>query len=251
MNRKMLLLNLALLALAGLLIWQLRVRRLTAEAHERAVLQKDGEGRAVMAPPAPAPVSPVAPAEYIDSVQRMLFSKDRNPNVIVDPPPPPKPAPPPPVMPALPRYYGQIHFGGDPVVILSPATSTSQKSYAVGEKIGEFKVIAFDKDSITFEWNGGPVVKKLDDLGVKDEQPAQQQAAYAPPPPPAQSNSVVAIGGGPANSTPPAIGNDMGGGFHACTNPDDGSPNGTVVDGYRKVINQGLMGKSCFWEPVK
>lgn len=269
MNKKVLLLNLALLALAGLLLWQLRARRQQAEMHERAVLLKDAQARVLLAPPAPAPVPPVAPAEYIDSVQKMLFSKDRNPNVIVDPPPAPKPAPPPPPMPPLPRYYGQIHFGGDPVVILSPATVSTQKSYAVGEKIGaedaackniekdnpgicEFKVLAFDKDSITFEWNGHEVEKKLSDLKSKDVQPPQQQVAAAPPPP-VQPNSVVAIGGAgsSANNPPPAVGNDMGGGLHACTNPDDGSPSGTVVGGYRKVINQGLMGKSCYWEQVK
>jgi hypothetical protein len=268
-NKKVLLLNLALLALAGLLFWQLRLRRQQAEMHERAVLLKNAQARILLAPPAPTPVPPVAPAEYIDSVQKMLFSKDRNPNVIVDPPPAPKPAPPPPPMPALPRYYGQIHFGGDPVVILSTATSSAQKSYAVGEKITvddpackniekehpgicDFKLLAFDKDSITFEWNGQEVDKKLTDLKSKDAQPPQQVAAAAPPPPPPQSSSVTSIGAeSSANNPPPAVGNDMGGGLHACTNPDDGSPSGTVVGGYRKVINQGLMGKSCYWEQVK
>lgn len=256
MNRKVMLLNLALLALAGLLIWQLRVRRQVAEAHELAVLHKDAQGRVLLAPPQPAPVPPVAPAEYIDSVQRMLFSKDRNPNVIVDPPPPPKPEPPPPVMPPLPRYYGQIHFGGDPEIILSPATNTNQKGYAVGDKIGEFKVVAFNLDSITFDWDGKLVEKKLTDLGVKAAPPGQQPDAPTPPPPPPppaqQSSSVVAIGAGPsANSPPAAVGIDMGGGFHACTYPDDGSPSGTIVDGYKKTINQGMMGKSCFWEKVQ
>jgi hypothetical protein len=251
-NRKVLLLNLALLALIGLLVWQLRVRRQVAEAHERAVLLKDGHSQAVLAPPPPPPVPPVAPAEYIDSVQKMLFSKDRNPNVIVDPPPPPKPAPAPPPMPALPHYYGQMHFGGPPVVVLSSASANDQKSYAVGEKIGDFTVVAFDKDTITFDWDGKQVVRPLDDLRPKDAK-AGQPASAPPPPPPAQTSSVTAIGAGPSasNNPPPAVGADMGGGFHACTNPDDGSPSGTVVDGYRKVINQGLMGKSCYWEQIK
>lgn len=248
MNRKILSLNLALLALVGLLLWQLRVRRQQSEAHERAVLLKDGRSQAVLPPPLPAPVPPVAPSEYIDSVQKMLFAKDRNPNVIVDPPPPPKPAPAPPPMPALPRYYGQMHFGGD-VVVLSPASSGDQKSYAVGEKVGEFTVVAFDRDNITFDWDGKQIVRPLDDLKPKDSQP--QQRAAAAPPQPSQASSIVSISAQTAAKTPPAVGNDMGGGFHACTNPDDGSPSGTVVDGYRKVINQGLMGKSCYWEPVK
>jgi hypothetical protein len=246
----MLFLNFALLAMAGVLIWQLRVRRQSAEAHESAVLQKDGQGRAQLAPPSPALVPPVVPAEYNDSVQKMLFAKDRNPNVIFDPPPPPKPAPPPPVMPALPRYYGQIHFGGDPVVILSPATTNEQKSYAVGEKIGDFKVLAFDRESITFEWNGGPVVKKISDLQPKDAQP--QQAAVAPAPPP-QTSSLVNIGSGTstaAATVAPGVGNDVGGGFYVCK-PGDTSPSGTVVDGYRKVQSMGLMGSSCRWEKMQ
>ena len=250
MNRKVMLLNLALLALAGILIWQLHLRRQVASAHERAVLLKDGHGQALLAPPAPEPVPPVAPAEYIDSVQKMLFSKDRNPNVIVDPPPPPKPAPAPPPMPALPHYFGQMHFGGPPVVVLSSATANDQKSYGVGEKIGEFTVVAFDQETITFDWDGKQVERNLADLRPKEAQLPQQAAA--PPPQPAQSGSMVAIGAGTtANKPPPAVGADMGGGFHACTNPDDGSPSGTVVGGYRKVINQGLMGKSCYWEQMK
>jgi hypothetical protein len=252
-NRKVLSLNLALLALIGLLVWQLRARRQAAEAHERAVLLKDGQGRTLLAPPAPAPVPPVAPAEYIDSVQRMLFAKDRNPNVIVDPPPP---APPPKheepkPMPPLPRYYGQIHFGGDPVVILSSAAANDQKSYAVGEKIGAFTVVAFDKDSITFDWDGKQVERSLTDLKPKDPQaPQQQQQSSAPPPQPAQS-SVVAIGASPSASTvPPGLGIDVGGGYYGCK-AGDTSPSGTIVDGYRKVQNMGLMGSSCRWEKVQ
>lgn len=250
MNRKIALLNLALLALIGLLVWQLRVRRQEAAAKEQAVLLKEARKQALLAPPPPAPVPPVAPAEYIDTVQKMLFSKDRNPNVIVEVPPPAPPPPPPPVMPPLPRYFGQIHFGGDPVVILSLGAPSEQKGYAIGDKIGEFKVLAFDPDSITFEWNGGPVVKKLSDMKPKDAQ-ALQQVAAAPAPQP-QSNAVVAIGSnsGTNGAPPPSVGPDMGGGFHACVMSDT-SPAGTVIDGYRKIISQTLMGKSCAWEQVK
>ncbi len=44
----------------------------------------------------------------------------------------------------------------------------------------------------------------------------------------------------------PEIGIDLGSGFRACV-PDDQSPTGTVVDGYRKVIGKSLMGRSCLW----
>lgn len=254
MNRKVLLLNLALLALIGLLAWQLHLRRQAAQAHQRAVLLKDAQSRVLLAPPPPAPVPPVAPAEYIDSVQKMLFSKDRNPNVIVDPPPPPKPAPAPPPMPPLPRYYGQIHFGGDPVVILSSPAANDQKSYAVGDKIGEFKVVAFNQDSITLDWDGKPVVKQLTDLKPKDA-PQPGQLAAAAPPQSAQASpfsSVVSVGStsSSANAPPSVVGNDMGGGYYNCKG-DDNSPSGTIVGGYKKTSAQGLMGFTCRWEKVQ
>jgi hypothetical protein len=251
MNRKIVSLNLALLALIGLLVWQLRERREQASARERAVLLKGGRNQALLAPPPPPPVPPVAPAEYIDTVQKMLFSKDRNPNVIIDVPPPPPPPPPPPKMPALPHYYGQIRFGGDPVVILSGAAANNQKGYAVGEQIGEFKVVSFDHDSITFDWNGQEVVRTLAELKPKDVPPPQQPAAAQTPAQPAASNGVVSIGANGSNGNlPSVVGNDMGAGNFACK-MDDTSPAGTVAGGYKKVVTRGLMGNSCYWEQVK
>ena len=148
MNRKVLLLNLALLALAATLGWQLRVRWLDARTHERTFLSRTPAGPPVLPPPPAQLPKPVSPADYIDVAQKTLFSKDRNPNVIVDPPPP-APAPPKP----------------------------------------------------------------------------------APP-------------------KEPGLGVDMGGGFRACV-PGDPSPAGTVLNGYRKVVAQSLMGPSCHWEQVK
>jgi mannose-6-phosphate isomerase-like protein (cupin superfamily) len=55
----------------------------------------------------------------------------------------------------------------------------------------------------------------------------------------------------PAPSPPgkkPALGADLGSGFRACVTGED-SPDGTVVDGYRKMINQSFLGKNCIWKP--
>lgn len=252
MNRKIILLNLALLGLIALLVWQLRVRRLGLEAQERAVLLKGARGQTILAPPPAPPVHPAAPAEYIDTVQKMLFSKDRNPNVIVEvPAPAPPPAPPPP-MPALPTYYGQIHFGGAPVVELRSAATKEQRGYEAGEKIGEFTVIGFDADSVTFEWNGQQIVRSLAELKPKDAQ-AQAQAVAPPPQAPAQQSAVTAIGAdNPAASpVPSVVGVDVGGGFYGCK-PDDTSPSGTIVNGYQKTATKGIFGAyTCRWEQVK
>lgn len=46
----------------------------------------------------------------------------------------------------------------------------------------------------------------------------------------------------------PAQGVDLGSGFRACV-PGDNSPDGTVVDGYRKMISYSFLGPSCIWKP--
>src|SRR6185295_17971778 len=107
MNRKILLLNLALLALLGTLGWMLRAHWQQARAEHLATLAKAPRVNAQLPPPAPVPPQPAVPANYLEVAQRMLFSKDRNPNVIIEappPPPPPKPEEPPPPRPV---YFGQ------------------------------------------------------------------------------------------------------------------------------------------------
>ena len=104
MNRRLVLLNLALLAFAGALVWTLRANWIQSKARERAVLQRKVAAKAVLAPPALPTVKAVAPADYIDVAGKMLFSKDRNPTVVVELPKPP----PEPVMPALADMLSKI-----------------------------------------------------------------------------------------------------------------------------------------------
>ena len=243
MNRRILLLSLALIALAGSLGWLLRQKWLDARAHEQAVLSQPARVRALQPPPSPPAPAPVSPADYVEVAQKTLFSKDRNPNIVVDPPPPPKPDPP---LPPLPVYWGQMQFG-DPVVILTAPKVPEQKSYHAGDNVGDFKLVAFNGDSITFDWNGKQVERKLSELAPKDASlaPAAASAAAAPP---LQVTNIAPVPPPPSNA-PPAAGTDMGGGFKACTG--DSAPAGTVVGGYRKVIGQSLMGPTCHWEQVK
>ena len=163
MNRRLVLLNLALLALAGALVWTLRTHWLAAKTRERAVLQRKVAAKAVMPPPALPAVIIVAPAEYIDVAGKMLFSKDRNPIVVIEPP---KPAPEP-VMPALPSYHGQMAIG-EPVVFLSMTANAAQRSYHAGEQVGDFKLVSFDDSRIAFEWKGKNVERKLEELRPKE-----------------------------------------------------------------------------------
>ena len=163
MNRRLILLNLALLALAGALVWALRANWIQAKARERAVLQRKVAAKAVLAPPPLPTVKTVAPAEYIDVAGKMLFSKDRNPTVVVEPP---KPVPEP-VMPALPNYHGQMAIG-EPVILLSTSANAAQHSYHAGDQIGDFKLVSFDENRVAFEWKGKNVERKLEELRPKE-----------------------------------------------------------------------------------
>jgi len=249
MNRRLLLLNLALLALAASLGWLLREHWLAAQAHERAIFEQAARKKPVL-PPAPVmPPKPVTPAEYIDVASKTLFAADRNSNVIVDPP---KPAPPPPPMPALPSYFGQMGIG-EPVVFLSNAT-TPQKSYHAGEKIGPFQIVSFNLEKIAFQWNDQTVERKPEELRPKEAPPQLTQPIAATQFPPSQQqsqSSSKSLGGSSdlSNKTDSTIGVDMGAGNHACVMGDT-SPAGTIVNGMKKMMPRGLMGASCYWEPV-
>ena len=163
MNRRLVLLNLALLALAGALVWTLRTNWLASKARERAVLQRKVAAKTVLAPPPLPTVKAVAPAEYIDVAGKMLFSKDRNPTVVVEPPKPP----PEPVMPALPNYHGQMSIG-EPVILLSTSAAGAQRSYHAGDQVGDFKLVSFDEARADFEWKGKNVERKLEELRPKE-----------------------------------------------------------------------------------
>src|SRR5258707_7685129 len=150
MKRRLILLNLVLLVAIAVAGNALRDRYLAAKAHEQQVLKQ----KPPLVPPPQIPdtpkTPPVAAATYADVAQKMLFTRDRNPNVIVEPPK----VPPPKVMPPLPFAYGVMDFGSGPIVLLAEKAGGQNKSYHPGDKIGEFKIASVSSRDITFEWDG-------------------------------------------------------------------------------------------------
>jgi len=243
MNRKILALNLGLLLLLGTLGWMLRAHWREARARQLATLAKPPRQNALLAPPSPVPPEPAVPANYLDVAQKTLFSKDRNPNVIIEvapSPPPPKEEPPPP----RPSYYGQMGLG-EPVAFLSIAKG-GQKGFRVGEDVGPFKLVAFNRETITFEWQGKELQYPLAELKPKDDAPGARPAAAQAPVP------------GKVESLGPAIGLEekgtvMGtavGDTRTCV-AGDKSPAGTVRDSFKKSIVPGPFGQMCQWELIK
>ena len=259
MKAKILALNLLLLAGIALIAWQARVRWMEARTRRNTVLN-------VAAKPAPPPplvpaAKPDAPqaAKYAEVAQKNLFSKDRNPNVIIDPPKVEQPKP----MPALPVVYGVLGLPSGTRAIMAVKAGDDSRPVREGDKVGEFKIVALDPQNVTFDWEGKQVSRKIDDLidrsshgqtgpasqntsgqvvasavplpGQQGPQPQQQPSNNQPAP---QSNSNV-------------LGVEMGSpgqSIRACR-PGESSPAGTVLEGYKKVLIPTPMGDQCKWVP--
>lgn len=254
MNRKLILLNVVLLALAGWLFWMLRLKWVELHKHEHTVLALSPEVRKRLMIPSPIPqFKPMAATDYNEVAQKNLFAKDRNPNVIVDPPPAPPPPPPPPPMPALPSYYGTMALFGDPVVVLK-LPKGAQKNYHAGDKVGPFQLVSFDREKVVFDWNGKTVERKPEELKEKAAAPEDAAAAPAPQAPVASGNnggSARSIGGAAneAAKVSEVLGPDNGGNVRMCVKGDTSAP-GTVIDGYKKRIATNMFGETCMWERV-
>lgn len=247
MNRKVVFLNLVLLVLAGWLFWMLRLKWLELHQHEHTVLALSPQVRQRLVIPSPnLLLKPPAAADYIDVARNMLFAKDRNPNVIVDPPPAPPPAPPPPPMPDLPAYYGTMALFGDPVVLLS-LPKGPQKKYHAGDKVGPFQLVSFDREKVVFDWNGKTVERKPEEL--KEQASSQQQQAAEAQPTRVEPVKLIPDPPPDAPKISEKIGKDNGGGVRMCVQGDT-TPPGTIVDGYKKVETMNMFGKTCMWQLV-
>jgi hypothetical protein len=254
LRRNLLALDLLLLALCGLGGW-----RFTEFRRERLADQASYLKRREVAVPAPVvlmpqPLAPVAAGPYVEVAQKLLLSADRNPSVILD-------VVPPKVMPALPRAYGAMDLGDGPRVVLAAAHGSPQRSYAVGETIGEFKLLAITQAGVVFEWDGKQVAARygeLRDLTVPE--PARTAAAPAARPAPGQGPQAAPPPGAPpapagvqtiVSSTNAQGKPGPGNGWARPCQRGDTSPDGTVADGYRKVIQDIGFGKNCYWEKVQ
>ncbi|QOY86533.1 hypothetical protein [Paludibaculum fermentans] len=258
MRRNLILLDLLLLALIAAVSWQLWNGYKDRAVRQQAFLTAPAPAAPpalVSIPPAPGQVSA---SNYYEVASVLPFSKDRNPTVIVDVVAP-KP------VPAFPRYYGMMNWGGGPKVILSPNPGGAQKSYVVGDKVGDFKLVSIAQAGLVFEWEGKQLPAKYEEM--RDSGGGSQQATNSGGGQSAASStaSVVNVtapgssgGDSPVKSVTSTVvsviggdvrrpGPDVGAGIRGCQ-PGDPTPAGVIVDGYRKLVTETPFGKSCRWE---
>jgi hypothetical protein len=237
-------LNLTLLLCIGTEAWQLRKDWVAARTRERALLRRGVKPE----PPPPViytkSVEPVLAASYADIALKMLFSRDRNPTVVVEAPalPPPKP------MPPLPLLYGVMNLVDGATAIMSVKAGARHLGVRAGDQVGEFTLLAVSHDEITLEWEGKEITKSIDEMIDRSGQPpatadstAQRTAS------PALSAAASLTSPKPKGEAAP--GADTGSRLRACQ-PGDTSPAGTQSGGFRKVVSNTPFGEQCRWEPL-
>jgi hypothetical protein len=243
---RLFLLNVLLLggiAMATLKLLELREETARREdlVHAGAPKLPHAKGTSGVAPP-----DRTVAANYLDIAARLLFSKDRNPTVIIAPPPVKQ-------MPPYPFAYGVLMVADPPIIMMAARKGEGQKGYRAGDQIADFKILNFDARTIVFEWDGKKYPKNIQELVDRDPQSAallnrQNTPAAAEPAAAAPAAGVQNLSS--QNPAPGTQGIDMGGGLRACT-AGDTAPAGTVSDGYRKVVSETPFGKVCRWEKVK
>ena len=236
MKRRLWLINLLLLAGIASGSWFWWNRGIDAQRRRAAVLNTAAKQSGQAPVEAASTFQPVQPSDYLEVAQKLLFSKDRNPNVELDPPPPPKP------MPALPKAHGVFTLADPPSVILSEKAGSPQRGYRPGEQIGAFRVVEVTSQDVEFEWEGKRVRRKLEELTDKTAPPPAAPAAAPAPAAAAPAQTTTVISGAakpPERSDQPK----------PCELSDT-TPEGTVVNGMKKGYSNTPFGRICRWDPV-
>jgi hypothetical protein len=245
-TRKLILLDVALAALFFFLVWQMR--REWVEAHARAQAFLSTPVGRVPAPHLAAlpKIAPLAAVAYAEVAQMNLFSKDRNPQVIVDVDPP-KVKP----IPAFPVARGVLLWEGTPpVVLLSLRKGGPQKGYRAGDQVGDWKLVSVDSQYVVFEWDGKEFKKRIDELMDRSAQVAEtvQSPAAAPASNVAPAAKAQSLSDSATKSDHWV---DVGATDMRGCKPGDDTATGTVVDGFKKVVSATPFGSACRWEQVK
>jgi hypothetical protein len=259
MKRKLLLLNLALLAL--LLAGGFELHRRVEQARSRyEILQRFEAAKEVPQFPSPQGPDRVRQADYLPIVDRMLFYQDRNAIVEVE-------APEVKVVqrPALPVLSGVINFGEGPIALMADDARADPRPVKVGEKVGEYTFLGFSGDKLKLAWQGEEIEVSPDSLaGDLDSGSRASSRAGAPAGNSSTSAARRALANrrqatrAEANTQPaPADTRKALGGRHNIgaeirpgvfrADPKDTAPAGTEYEGYRKVVNRTPFGNQSWW----
>ena len=248
MKPGLILASVVLAAALAAVIWQGSVEWKRVNAQRAAMVNAPLKPIVIPSPAPMAIAAPVSAVQYADVAEKNLFSKDRNPNVVIEQKPQEEKK-----MPALPSLYGVMGLPSGVQALMAESKGGPGRPMRSGDTIGEFKILALDTVNVTFGWNGKEISRKVDELidrsaGAAAGGPAAPAAvvgpAAPPPPPPAVSNSNSAGKHGAIQ-----VGTPVEPAYNCLGN--DSSPAGTVDDGYRKTILPSPFGSLCKWVAIR
>jgi len=241
---KLIALNLLLVVALVAIVWQARIRWNEAKIrHENNLHVQVKTAPAPAFSPTPKPDGAQA-TKYAEVATKDLFSKDRNPDVVIEPPKVEKPK----VMPPLPVVYGVLGLPSGTKAIMAEKAGGNSKPVHAGDTIGEFRIASLDPQHVVFDWDGKQISKNIEDLMDRSSgapppggaASGSQAGSNTPPPPPRPVAPTAAAA--PGAEVPTAAGQSQ----RSCV-PGDTSPAGTVVDGYRKNVTATPFGSICSW----
>jgi hypothetical protein len=198
--------------------------------------------------PAPADPSPTRPADFMPVVDRLLFSADRNAEVVVETAEVEVDR-----RPALPQLAGLVDFGGGPTALMTADAAKPPVWLAIGDKVGDFVFEGLEGEDIKLKWKEESFTATREQLSRALEparRPAGGRSANVgrtrPPQGPraaAAAKPADLAGVGKDNR----IGPEIGPGRYAVVRGDD-SPEGTEHNGLVKKVRKTPFGSSAWWE---
>jgi hypothetical protein len=261
MKRKLMLLNLALLAF--LVASGFEFDRRVEQAHSRyEILQRFDAAKQTPQFPAPQGPARVRQAEYLPIVDHLLFYQDRNAVVEVE-------APEEKVVerPALPVLSGVVNFGEGPIALMADDSKSDPRPVKVGEKVGEYTFLGFAGNNLKLSWQSEEFEVSQDRLAAELESRPRAAGSRSAGPAAGGSSSPAARRAAasrrpttrPEPSAQQAAADNrktIGGRFNIGheirpgvfrADPKDTAPAGTEFEGYRKVVNPTPFGNQSWW----
>lgn len=250
MRRSLLLLNLVLLAAAGLLGYRLNVEW---KNYRSRVSWVYGPAHAEQPTNAAAPASTATLENWAEIIARNVFSAERT-NALASA----SAAPPEPVV------FGTMNLGSGPIALMSEAPGRGYRQVRLGEPIGGYKLIAVEGQKVTLEWPGGQIKIDAAESASRTRSESSSGVSAAPvSPPPTTYAPPRSAAGGPVvvspNPSSPTTGSSLldrypqlrGLATREQLADLEREPPGTVRNGKIKRAEPWLFGVRIYWDDVK
>jgi hypothetical protein len=161
-------------------------------------------------------------------------------------------------MPELPVLYGTMNLGGGMFAMMAPGDQANGLSQPVhlGEEVGGYKLVSIADSQVVVAWGEKQFTVNVWESARKIPRIVERSGPTAPSAEPsgATGGPRAAAMAASRSGAPVVVGSTQEkksfAGFHAPPGATPDAPEGTVIDGKRKVVVQTPFGPSVRWEDV-